>query len=228
MSIKPLTQIKKKERVVPYPLPCFNERPFLWGIISRTGQGKSVLVANLLRRPEFYFKKFDEVFIATSNVDENGEITDSAYKLIEFNEDNIYTDFDEGIFEDIKKKILSDEDWQDKNYLLVIDDLPYSLRNNKVGKILLKHRHLNLSIIFTTQKVNIVSRLVRTNMTNITIFKSLNKDELEDLNKTIDIDKNAFRELLDYATKEPYNFLFINVLKPKFYKNFSEELVIEN
>jgi len=227
MSIKPLTNSKKKNRCVPEPLPCPNDRAFLFGILARTGSGKSVLLSNLLRHPNFYFRKFDKVFMATSNIDENGEITDKAYDLIEFDEDNIYEDFDEVIFDDIKKKILTDEDWKDKNYLLVIDDLPFSLRNNKVGKILLKHRHLNLSIIFTAQKVNIVSRLVRANMTNIAIFKSLNKDELEDLNKTIDIDKDEFRSLLEYATKDPYNFLFINVLKPKFYKNFNEELIIQ-
>jgi hypothetical protein len=227
MSIKPLSEVKKKPRMVKEPIPCPNDRPFLWGIISRTGQGKSVTVANLLRRPEFYFRKFDKVFFATSNVDEDGEITDKAYDLIEFDDDNVYTDFDEVIFEDIKKRILTDKDWKDKNYLLVIDDLPYALRNNKVGKILLKHRHINLSIIFTTQKTNIVSRLVRSNMTNVSIYKSLNKDELQDLNNVIDIDKNEFKQLLEYATSEPYNFLFIDILKPRFYKNFTEELIIE-
>lgn len=227
MNVKPLTEVKKKSRCVSYPIPCPNDRAFLWGIIARTGSGKSVLLSNLLRNPNFYFRKFNKVFMATSNVDEDGEITDKAYDLIEFDDDNVYTDFDENIFEDIKSKILKDEDWKNKNYLLVIDDLPYALRSNKVGKILLKHRHLNLSIIFTTQKTNIVSRLVRSNMTNVSIYKSLNKDELEDLNKVIDIDKNEFRELVNYATKEPYNFLFIDILKPRFFKNFNEELIVE-
>ena len=228
MSIRPLKEYKKKERQVPYPIPCFTDRPFLWCIIARTASGKSVLISNLLRRPEFYYKKFNKVYMATSNIDDEGEITDKAYELIQFDKNNVFDEFNGEVFQNIKKDILEDEDWRNKNYLLVIDDLPYSLRNPLVGKILIKHRHINLSIIITSQKTNIIAPVIRSNLTHISIYKSMNKDEIEDLNATVDIDKKEFKSLLDYATKDPYNFLFIDVLKPRFYKNFDEELILTN
>lgn len=227
MSIKPLNKIIKKDRCVPEPLGCHvSEKPWLMLMVAKPGSGKSVLVANLLRLPQFYFRKFNKVFIASSNI-ENGEIIDPAYDKIEFDDENMYDDFNTSIFEDIRDKIKKDEDFKDNQYLLVIDDLALTLKDKGVQKQLARHRHLHLSIIITCQRLKMVPPLVRNIITHVAIFKTLNKQELEYLNEVVNIDKDAFQELIEYATRDKFNFLFIDVERLKFYKNFNEELILE-
>jgi len=227
MSIKPLNKIKSKDKCVPEPLPCpYNSKPFLMLITAKVGSGKSVLIANLLRQPKFYFKKFNKVFIASSNI-ENGEMIDPAYDLIEFDEDNMYDDFNIEIFDDIRTKIKNDEDFKDNQYLLIIDDLALALKDKLIQKQIARHRHMHLSIIITCQRLKMVPPLIRSNISNIAIFKSLNKQELEYLNEVVNIDKDVFNELIEYATRDKYNFLFIDIDRLKFYKNFDEELIVQ-
>ncbi len=93
IEIRPITKIKKKNKVIPEPL-CdpHAERPFLYLISSKTGSGKSVLISNLLKN--IYNKYFDRVYFCSSNVD-NNMIYDVAYDKVKITDKRIFDNFNE-------------------------------------------------------------------------------------------------------------------------------------
>jgi hypothetical protein len=227
--IKPLVPINKVKRCVADFLPCpYSEKPFMMLITAKVGSGKSVFISNLLRLPQYYFRKFNKVFFCSSNVNDEGEVIDPAFSLIEFDEENVYDDFNPVIFADIRKKIKDDPDFEKNQYLLVIDDLALALKDKEIQKQIARHRHMHLSIIITCQRLKMVPPLVRNNISHCVLFKTLNKQEIEYLNEVVNIDKDIFEKILKYGTKDKYDFLFIDIDRLRFIKNFTEEIDIKD
>ena len=84
-------------------------------------------------------------------------------------------------------------------------------------------RHHKISLIITTQKIKDIPHGMRTNCSHIICFNLKNQKEERDFaneNAYIaDIHKHYVQ-----ATKEPYNFLYINKELNKVYHNFETEL----
>ena len=57
----------------------------------------------------------------------------------------------------------------------------------------------------------------------------MTRDKLEHIHKMLDlsVDLEKFFDIYDYATQDPYNFLYIDMRNQKFRKNFSKELEFE-
>ena len=119
---------------IPSPLPNFKTRSnFLMCILSSTGNGKSLLIANLCRK--FYFKQFDKIYFCSSNVD-NGKVYDHAYDSIKFDEERVFDDINNEIAEWIKNDITSDEDFDKRDFraLLILEDVIISVMQQKMKK----------------------------------------------------------------------------------------------
>ena len=236
LDVKPLskTNIKSLDDIS-NPLPNFSDRSnFIMSIIAPTGSGKSVLISNIVRK--FYYRKFDKIYFCSSNVsDHDGEnkIYDNAYNSIEFDENRIFEDINDEIIDYIKTDIVSDDDFEKKDYrtLLVIDDLITSIANRKnreVIKFILKSRHLKCSIIIISHKFNMLPTIIRNNLTDLILFRSKSKQELETIYKgIIDLEEEKWFQFYEYSTNEPYNFLYVKLNKnPQLYfHNFTEELI---
>jgi hypothetical protein len=228
MNVKPLRDIKKPPRTIPEPLPDPRaEQPFLWLISAKVASGKSVLISNLLARPWGYKQYFDRVYFCSSNV-ADGKVYDVAYSTLHLNKDRIYDDFNAQIFDEIVQDIREDDD-TDAHYLLVIDDLPTELnkRSSRIVKHLLKHRHLRLSIICVTQKLNLLNLSIRSNASHVCVFRTMNRNERDSLATLTDLDEKVFLEILDEATEEKHAFLFmvLNRNPLQLYKNLTERIL---
>ena len=58
-------------------------------------------------------------------------------------------------------------------------------------------------------------------------FRSFSVDKLEDIHRHLDlsIDFPEFSRIYQYATAAPYSFLYVDVRKDQFRKNFNEEII---
>ena len=74
---------------------------------------------------------------------------------------------------------------------------------------------LNISLVFITQSYYSVPKDVRLYSTHL-IMKINNKRELQNIaiNHSADIDYNDFIKIFRECTKEPYNFLTIDIILP--------------
>ena len=76
-------------------------------------------------------------------------------------------------------------------------------------------RHYNISIIIDTQKYRSINTAFRSNMTGIVCFTLANLKEYQALAEEHSnlLTSAEFKQLFNYATTEPYSFLFINYQK---------------
>ena len=156
-KVEPLTVIKKSKRQImieALPDPA-ETRPYLMLISAKTGSGKSILIANLLRKKELYYKYYAKCYFCSSNM-VDGKISDVAYQGIRFAKARSFDNFTDEIFDTILQDITKDKDWKDEQYLLVLDDLStvFERPTKQMLKNFLKHRHYNLSIIIVSQAIS--------------------------------------------------------------------------
>lgn len=230
IEIQPLTTVKKNKReVILDILPdAKSDRPFWMLVSAKVASGKSVLISNLLRRKEMYHKIFDKVYFCSSNI-KDGEIHDSSYEGVQFKKSRMFDDFNEQVFQHITDDIMTDPKFRDNAYLLVVDDLApaFERPSRTLLKKLLQHRHFRLSLIIVGHAIRLFNPKIRQNCSHLIAFFTDNRHERVALNEITNLDQDTFDKLFDFATKDPYCFLYISLLTPrrvKAYKNFNEEI----
>jgi len=74
-----------------------------------------------------------------------------------------------------------------------------------------------------TQKYHAVQSALLANASQIIVFKLRTKREQDSFEESMTM-FDDLNEKYQYATKEPYSFLYMNLATAKLYKNFTEEL----
>ena len=92
----------------------------------------------------------------------------------------------------------------------------------QLNKLLIKARHLQCSFIFCLQAYYYFPKILRRQITYITIFKPKNIAEFEALaNEIFNMKRDEALILFNYCFDEPYNHLDCDTVKNLFYKNFN-------
>ena len=113
---------------------------------------------------------------------------------------------------------------------IILDDL---IGDNKVFKreslinnITIKHRHLGVNLVFTSQNPRSIPNIIRNNIDIYVLYKFANvKMVLENIYEEVSnlLTETQFEELYKHATSEPYNALVIDnhpKCDKRFKKNF--------
>ncbi len=114
-------------------------------------------------------------------------------------------------------------------HIFVFDDISQELKNPALLALLKKSRHLKSAVYVSSQYVNDLPPQALKQISYFLCFRSMTHDKLEHIHKMLDlaIDLEKFNSIYDYATKEPYNFLYTDMKNQTFRKNFSKELNFE-
>jgi hypothetical protein len=201
--------------------------PFRMLNSGASGSGKSMLVLNLLKRRNFMEGFFDEIFLFSPTA--RG---DQIQILLDLDSDHICDDLtDSGIeqldyiFNKQNELIETNGYLKAPKVLIIFDDVissPRFMNSNVFKRCFIQGRHISLSVIVNTQKYHAIPRTMRLNCTDICFFPSSQSEvariaeEYTPPSKTV----KQFTSLIDYATSEPYNFLYINTrARRKYRKN---------
>jgi hypothetical protein len=113
-------------------------------------------------------------------------------------------------------------------YLFVLDDLSTELSNNAVTALLKCNRHYKSTILVANQYWNDLSASGRKNLDYMIIFGAQPKDKLQTIHKELDlaIEFDEFYKIYKFATKDKYNFLYIDLTQQSYRKNFNEKILI--
>ena len=201
------------------PNPC--GRGFRMICVAQSGGGKTNVVKNLITRDEFGYKQHfgDDIFIISETLELDGSWDDVVLP-----EHHKSKEWDEERLDEIIKYSAGSSN----GTLIVFDDLVCSDAINKyrstlLDKIFMLGRHSKVNAIFTTQKYNALSPKMRANATHTLCWGiptvSERKMFLDD-----NADVEGVEERFEYATKEPYSFLYINRLDKTCFRNFEEPL----
>jgi hypothetical protein len=88
--------------------------------------------------------------------------------------------------------------------------------------LLIKTRHIGLSVIFTLQAYNLFPLVLRKMISNISLFKPKNKLEVISIqSELIPLNKDDTNELLMFVFSEPYSHLDIDTSNNELRKNFN-------
>ncbi len=217
------------------PLPA---KSFAMLIVAPAGGGKTSFWTSLLlshptkKKPDInraYYRYFDKIILFSPSKD-----TLPMDKL-RLDESRVFLKYND---EDLLNFIDEEKDGENLNNLIVLDDSIRQIKNNKeVQKLVLNRRHLThnpeeehkagLSVLITSQKFNAADTYLRNNMSDIIIFKTSVKNELEAIKNDLmsDLDKELQDELLKKAFEKKYGFLYIKNYMPtkdRYYINFNK------
>jgi len=200
---------------------------FIYTLIGSPGTGKSSLLLSLFKSKDYYKMKFEKIFLITPE-SSFLSVQNHPFK----NHSNVYHELDESILQMIYEDCLGrkqesiTEKMSVEHSCLIIDDFASELKNqdiiNALKRILTKSRHIALSIVFTLQAYNLFPMVLRKMITNVSIFKPKNKEELVSLQKEIiPLNKEQTELLMDYVYSEPYSHLDIDTGSGELRKNFN-------
>ena len=204
-------------------------KPCNIGIFGRKGCGKSNLLKNLIDRPESpYHKHFSKIFLISPTArkdDKMMEIVD------DIGENQFYEELTNDVLEDILDQVEEHFNKYKKKkpqYLIIYDDCIHMMKGKNarvMDKLATQNRHYHITNVYLLQKWNnYLPTLVRSNLDCIMMFRTENKKELQSFLDEMQGDDEVLTKLYDYATSEPYSFLYINMYNTpiRFFKRFDE------
>jgi hypothetical protein len=108
-------------------------------------------------------------------------------------------------------------------------------RDGGLVKFLLKHRHLYTNIFITTQYINAIQPIIKSNIDIFCLFKYANLNDIIKKfypNVSGVMNENQFKEIYQHSSKDKFNFLTIishNALKGRLLirKNWNVNLMVK-
>ena len=204
--------------------PFLPQPPFLILGIGAVRSSKTTTIINMLRNEEMYGPNFfdDALIISnTINNDYKGKFLRDAFRVEDHYEDQFIKD----LVESQQKHKREDM----PTTLLILDDIISRdfKKNNDISFLASRFRHYELSIGIFTQSFRAVSPIIRTNATDILIFRQQSSKEMEKLVEEyhdLAHGEEQFKKYYDIAHSTPYSFLYIDVQQnpAHFYKSFEE------
>jgi len=211
------------------------------------GSGKSSLLLNMFKNKSLYKGKFHNIFYIcpsssfSSVINHPFENHDKVYHelTVELLE-NIYNQLiaikEKSTEKKIKKEkiyegdITDDEEEEDEEMqysCLIIDDMANALKDanidKQLNKMIIKASHLCCSFIITLQNYYYLPKILRRQLTYITIFKTQNLESWNNVaQELMNLNKEDSLKIHDYVFDENYNHLDIDVLRNIYYKNFNK------
>lgn len=159
-------------------------------------------------------------------------VTDLSNPIVEEKKENVVSTTTKVCFESPESEKTKKEYKPKKKapeHIFLLDDISNELKNPSLLSLLKKSRHIKSTIYISSQYIHDLPPQALKQLSYFLCFRSMTREKLEHIYKMLDlsIDEEKFYNLYDYATKDPYCFMYIDMKNQKFRKNFSKELLLE-
>jgi len=202
-----------------------NRNGFIWALNGSGGSGKSSLMLNFFKSGHLYRNKFNNIFYICPMA---SFLSVEDHPFSEHEEGRVFHELTEDVLESIydELKIRKTEKEKPEYSIVIVDDMADSLKQNdiqkKLNQMLMKARHLQCAFVFLAQAYYYLPKILRKQLTNITIFKPKNAEEWSSIAKELlHMNKDDGNTVYDYVYSEPYSHLDIDTVDNKYYKNFN-------
>jgi len=246
MKMKPI-----KEKMDIYVPDIINEnisrRNGMVSVLTGSGgSGKSSLLLNMMKDKTMYRGKFHNIFYFCPSSSFNSvqhhpfekhervyhqlsvELLDGIYnQLIAIKEDA--TEKKEKKVKAFIDEASEDEEEEKKEIqysLIIIDDMANYLKENRINtqlnKMIIKARHICCGFVFCLQSYYLMPKILRKQITYISIFKPKNQEEWNSIAKELmNLSKDDALAVYNYVFNEPYTHIDMDLVTNKYYKNFN-------
>jgi hypothetical protein len=229
LSIQPIQDSNINDGLIDERLP---QHPFFMSIIAPRGGGKTTFLLNLITKRSMYYKYFHKIYIFSPT-----QYSDSKMmNAIDLDEEQRFMQYDDSILRELMQEQLENNtEVKPKNrrrLLFIFDDLIEQLprtTGNAFNMLAANGRHYYASVIVTSQYLKKLSPIIRVNTKHWIIFDVANKKEMLNLYEEIGgkLSKEAFDDLIEYATSGRHDFMYVNFDAPKNerYRHFFTQVI---
>lgn len=114
-------------------------------------------------------------------------------------------------------------------YVFIFDDLSSELRSKSVTRLVKFNRHIKSKVILSSQYLYDMMPAGIRQLDYCITFAGLTTQQLEKIHTGLDlsIDMERFIDIYIKATRDKYNFLYIDSNKDEFRKNFNTQILIK-
>ena len=245
-EIKPIQTIEYESKQSKYE-HC-GKLPIRSIILGPSGSGKTVLLVNMIL--DIYKKCFNRVYIFSPSIRVDttwGPVKSfiAEHELCGENETCLFDHYNPEDWHNIietQRKITEHMKAQNRKklyqILIIVDDFaddPTFSRNSKLlHSLFTRGRHSMISTIVATQKFSAIHPIIRTNATELFVYRLRNYKDLESFVEELSAlyDKKTLLNLYEHATNAPYSFLYVKLTAHNrddmFYMNLSKKLSVES
>ena len=113
------------------------------------------------------------------------------------------------------------------------DDPSFSRSSKLLHSLFTRGRHTMISTIVSTQKFNAIHPIIRTNATELYVYRLRNQKDLDAFLEELSAlyDKKTLLKLYQHATEQPFSFLYVKLSAHNradmFYMNLSKKLSVD-
>lgn len=198
------------------PLP---NTAFFMAIIGSAGSGKTSVMLNLLTQKDCYKKAFDRVHVVIPSHSVASMKSDVLRK-----HDKVYDELTYDVLDRVLASVRDDAEGE-LNSLLVLDDVTTMLKDGDIQRQLkdaiFNRRHYRLSIIILVQSYIAMPLSLRKTLSHFVAFKPRNKKEFAAIfQEIVFLDRETADNLLRFVYKDRYSFMFCDIERTRFYRNF--------
>jgi len=220
-------KVKDLENKGKYPPlnPILPQPPFLLIGYGSVRSGKTNSLINMMRRDDMFGTDyFDDVLVISNTAGNDPKMykfMGDAFRLEDHYENKMIDDLI------ASQKSYSREEMP--TTLLILDDIISKdfkkSSSNAINSLATRFRHYELSMMVFVQSARAVSNMIRSNATNILIYRQQSNLEWEKLQEEYsDLAPKNFANYYKISQMERYGFLYIDCQEnpARFYKNFEE------
>tara|TARA_R110000782_G_scaffold161275_1_gene253275 strand:- start:5445 stop:6233 length:789 start_codon:yes stop_codon:yes gene_type:complete len=208
------------KRDLPRPL---QKPPFVSIIVGGKGSGKTTSLINEMMRSNMMGSKkgeedvFDDTIIFSGTLGSDSTSRHLVKKATMVS--NVYDD------EAIKSIVnfQQSKDKKDRRHICIIaDDIAPMIkqRDCELYRLTSTHRHNLFSIYYLVQNWKMLPPVARSNASNFHIYRIPSTKEQEKIFEDLGFlgNKKMIKDLYDYSTNKPFNFLFVDAIKNECWK----------
>ena len=181
-------------------------------ICGNSGSGKTNLLLHMLLSLLCY----DEIFLYAKNLDQE------KYQILidEMNKISKELGFDVITVSNDKIIPIKDLGYEDNQKLAVFDDYVCEKNQREIVDYFIQGRHKNCSVIYLSQSFYKTPRDIRLNCSHYCIYEFPSSRERNMISSELGVDKEKYKK----ATKEQYDFLYVDKPRKKVKRNFIGKL----
>lgn len=158
--------------------------------------------------------------------DEEGDQCDDIFEKLKQQHNDLSTHIEKPEREKKPKR----EKYLAPEHIIVLDDLSNELKSPSLVRLLKMNRHYKLKIFCANQYLNDMLPAARKQLDVVILFKSFPLEKLKEIYKDMDLALpfETFVKIYSNATNKPYSFLYIDVRRDEYRKNFDHQYIIPN